>query len=236
MCRVFVGIDLAWGERRPSGVAVLTLRDGCLQEAVPTCTVQTDEQICEILGAFSDAEVLSVAVDAPLIVPNRTGERPVEGLMRRRFARQHAGCHPANRQLLGDPPRGERLCRLLGERLGIRVDTASPQREPCRVVFEVYPHAALVKLFCLPRILEYKARKGRSLASRREQMQEYIHLLGTLSEPTLCLPAWMAEIPPVLKPFEDKVDALFCAWLAARAWYVGGEVLGDLETGSIWLP
>ncbi len=236
MHTAFVGIDLAWGERRPSGVAVLTLRDGCLQEAVPTCTVQTDEQICEILGAFSDAEVLSVAVDAPLIVPNQTGERPVEGLMRQRFARQHAGCHPANRQLLGDPPRGERLCRLLGERLGIRVDTAPPQREPCRVVFEVYPHAGLVKLFSLPRVLEYKARKGRSLAYRREQIQEYIRLLATLPKPPLHLPAWTAEIPSVLKPFEDKVDALFCAWLSARAWYAGGEVLGDLETGSIWLP
>lgn len=234
--RIFAGIDLAWGDRRDSGVAVLMLREDCLQEAIPTRTVRTDAQICECLGAFAQAEVLVVAVDAPLVVPNETGERPVEGEMRRRFARQHAGCHPANRRLLGDPPRGERLCRLLSEELGATVVTAPPRGTACRVIFEVYPHAAMVKLFGLPRILEYKARKGRSITYRREQIQEYIRLLSRLPAPPLCLPDWLSEIPAALKPFEDKIDALFCAWLSARAWFAGGGVLGDLATGSIWLP
>lgn len=234
--RIFAGIDLAWGDRRDSGVAVLRLQGSHLQEAMPTSTVRTDAEICNCLNVFREAEVLVIAVDAPLVVPNETGERPVEREMRRRFARQHAGCHPANRRLLGNPPRGERLCHLLCEELGVAVATAPSRGTACRVVFEVYPHAAMVKLWGLPRILEYKARKGRGIAYRREQMQEYIRLLSRLPAPHLHLPDWLTEIPATLKPFEDKVDALFCAWLSARAWSAGGEVLGDLTTGSIWLP
>lgn len=62
--QIFAGIDLAWGDRRDSGVAVLTLHDGCLQEAMPTCTVQTDAQLCEYLSTFREAEVLVIAVGA----------------------------------------------------------------------------------------------------------------------------------------------------------------------------
>ncbi|MER3472719.1 MAG: hypothetical protein C4335_01505 [Armatimonadota bacterium] len=234
--RAFAGIDLAWGSRRGSGVAVLSLLGDRLREAVPTRVVHTDADICDYLRAFREAEVLVIAVDAPLVVPNATGERPVEKQMRQRFARQHAACYPANRRLLGDPPRGERLCSLLHEQLGVSIVTAPPVGQACRVVFEVYPHAALVRLFALPRILEYKAKKGRSPVYRRQQMREYIALIASLSAPRLHMPDWLAEPPTALLPFEDKVDAFFCAWLSARAWLVGGEVLGDLATGSIWLP
>jgi predicted RNase H-like nuclease len=77
------------------------------------------------------------------------------------------------------------------------------------------------------------------MAYRRGQMQRYVGLLKQLPAPKLYLPAWLSEIPETrveLKRFEDRVDALFCAWLAARAWWYGGEVLGEAHTGTIWLP
>ncbi|MDW8290502.1 MAG: DUF429 domain-containing protein [Armatimonadota bacterium] len=236
---LFVGIDLAWGERNPSGLAMLRWQEECLHEVFPAQRLHTDEQICLAIAEQGCGETIVVAIDAPLVVPNWTGERPVEGEMRRRFSRYHAACHPANRRLLGDPPRGERLCALLAERLGVQVLPAPPVQQPCRVAFEVYPHAALVQLFGLPRVLEYKARAGRSLAYRREQMQAYIELLTRLSAPALQPPEWLHELPESaadLKRFEDQVDALFCAWLAARAWWHGGEVVGEARTGTIWLP
>lgn len=210
-----------------------------MQEVAPAQLLDTDDQICRAIAEQDDGGTLIIAVDAPLVVPNLSSERPVEAEMRRQFARFHAACHPANRRLLGDPPRGERLCALLAERLHVRVTPAPPQREPCRVVFEVYPHAAMVRLFGLPRILEYKARPGRSLSYRREQMEVYIHLIGGLPPPRLHLPDWLETVPETaseLKQLEDRVDALFCAWLAARAWWYGGEVLGHENTGTIWLP
>lgn len=236
---LFVGIDLAWGERNPSGLAMLRWRERALYEVVPAQRLHTDEQICRAIAEQLHGEGLVIAIDAPLVVPNRTGERPVEREMRRRFARHHAACHPANRCLLGDPPRGERLCALVAERLGVQVLPAPPVRQPCRVAFEVYPHAATVRLFGLPRILQYKARRGRNLAYRREQMQRYVDLLARLPPPILRLPEWLGEVPntaAALKGLEDRADALFCAWLAARAWWQGGEVVGEESTGTIWLP
>ena len=236
---VFVGIDLAWGARRPSGVALLGEHGGLLQELVPAQLWGTDEDICHAIAEQDSGHTLVIAVDAPLVVPNDAGERPVETEMRRRFARYHAACHPANRRLLGEPPRGERLCARLAQTLQVQLVPAPLLREDCRVVFEVYPHAAMVRLFQLPRVLEYKARRGRSLADRREQMQTYIHLLHRLPAPPLTPPPWLCNIPHApaeLKRFEDKVDALFCAWLAAHAWRYGGEVLGEASTGTIWLP
>jgi len=235
----FMGIDLAWGNRNPSGLAILRWQEDVLQEVTPAQLLTTDEQICQAIAAQDNGGTLVIAIDAPLVVPNFSGERPVEGEMRRRFARFHAACHPANRQLLGDPPRGERLCTLLAQRLGVQVMPAPAQRQYCRVAFEVYPHAAMVRLFDLPRVLQYKARPGRSLAYRREQMLRYIELLGHLPHPPLRLPDWLYHVPETasgLKRFEDKVDALFCAWLAARAWMHGGEVVGEGSTGTIWLP
>lgn len=236
---LYVGIDLAWGGRNPSGLAVLCWQDYLLREVVPAQLLHTDDEICRAIAEHDTGDTLVIAIDAPLVVPNLTGERPVEGEMRRRFARFHAACHPANRRLLGDPPRGERLCALLAEQLNIQVVPAPPQREPCRIAFEVYPHAAMVRLFGLPRILEYKARPGRSLSYRRQQMQRYTDLLGCLPEPSLYPPEWLSDVPEAtteLKRFEDRVDALFCAWLAARAWWRGGEVVGEAPTGTIWLP
>ncbi len=235
----FVGIDLAWGDRNPSGLAVLRMDEDWVEEVFPARLLYSDEEIVGAINEADSGETLVIAVDAPLIVPNLTGERPVERAVRQRFSRYHAGCHPANRRLLGDPPRGERLCRLLEVRLGVQVAVAPPVRERCRVVFEVYPHAAMVNLFSLPRILQYKARPGRSLAYRRQQIQELIRLLGCLTQPTLQLPDWLHLLPETgaeLKRLEDRVDALFCAWLSARACLLGGEVVGDAMTGSIWLP
>jgi predicted RNase H-like nuclease len=236
---LWVGIDLAWGTRNPSGLTMLEWREDGLAEVEPTQLVYTDEEICRVIAEQDAGNTLVIAVDAPLVVPNLTGERPVEGEMRRRFARCHAACHPANRRLLGEPPRGERLCAMLAERFNVQLAPAPPVRQACRVAFEVYPHAAMVRLFHLPRILEYKARSGRDMAYRRGQMQRYVGLLKQLPVPKLYLPDWLSEVPETpagLKRFEDRLDALFCAWLAARAWWYGGEVLGEAHTGTIWLP
>ncbi len=236
---LFVGIDLAWGGRNPSGLALLRWQNYLLQEAAPAQLLYTDDEMCRAIAQHDAGDTLVIAIDAPLVVPNFTGERPVEGEMRKRFARFHAACHPANRRLLGDPPRGERLCALLAHGLGVQVSPAPPVQQPCRVAFEVYPHAAMVRLFGLPRILEYKVRPGRSLSYRRQQMSVYADLLRRLSLPPLEIPEWLSDLPETaaaLKRFEDRVDALFCAWLAARAWWCGGEVVGEAPTGTIWLP
>ena len=82
----YVGVDLAWGERKPTGLAVLN--DG--GRLLHVSTVRTDDEIGEALATYVEGDCL-VAIDAPLIVKNATGNRPGEAALNRDFARFDAG-------------------------------------------------------------------------------------------------------------------------------------------------
>ena len=58
-------------------------------------TVRTDDEIVAALAPYVEADCL-VAIDAPLIVTNATGNRPAEAALNRDFARFDAGAHPSN--------------------------------------------------------------------------------------------------------------------------------------------
>ncbi len=107
----FVGIDLAWGERAASGLAVLD-ETGAL---VHLSRATTDDTIAEAVGEYLRGDCI-VGIDAPLVVVNATGNRPCEAALNRDFARFDAGTHPAN---TGKPefsagPRGGRLAARFG--------------------------------------------------------------------------------------------------------------------------
>src|SRR6478735_2740744 len=150
----FVGVDLAWGQRKPTGLAVLD--DG--GQLVHVSAADTDEEIVATLAPYVEGECL-VAIDAPLIVPNATGNRPAEADLNRDFARFDAGAHPANtgKPEFSSTPRGAALCA----RLGLDMNPRSRRK---RRAIEVYPHPAIVALFRLGRTLKYKNKPGRAVA------------------------------------------------------------------------
>ena len=191
---------------------------------------------------------LLLGVDAPLLVPNVTGKRPCETELGRRFARFHAGAHPANRTIFGGDVRGERLVNRLAE-IGIAHDPylTSPRQTPVRQMMEVFPHPAHVILFGLAKTLKYKAKPKRSYDLRWAAMNDYSRLLRSLAQfdPPLDLPA---DWPPAdvsgliggrLKRLEDAMDALTCAYIVLWYWRhgaAGAEVLGDMTGGYIVVP
>jgi len=237
----FVGIDLAWGERAASGVAVLD-GDGSLAQLT---RVTTDDDIARALELHLAGDCV-VGIDAPLIVTNATGNRAAEAALNRDFARFDAGTHPTNRakaEFTG-VPRGARLAA----RLGLDLDPASPTR---RRALEVYPHAALVALFRLGRTLKYKQRSGRPFALLRAEMQRLITLLESLetAQPALQLrgnDAWEATVAAVaeatrkseLRRVEDQLDAVVCAYVALLSERAPEAVThyGDPESGRIVTP
>lgn len=230
-----LGIDLAWSTRRRTGLAAVS-DDGVLLDSA---TVVDDDALDAWVRRFPAVQV--VGIDAPLVVTNPTGSRACEKAIGVAFGRYDAGAYPANRgNPLFDPPRGRALC----ERHGWTVDPASP-RGP--LALEVYPHAGMVGLFRLPRVLPYKARPHRTVASRREALLELCDRLEAL--PRLGLPThprWRdlrdrvadATRPVHLGRVEDEVDAVFCAhlaWLWADA--PGAlQVYGDPAEGCIVAP
>src|SRR3712207_1727850 len=92
--RHFVGIDLAWGSKAATGLAVLNERGRLLDVA----TVHTDDDILSWVHSRAPSSCV-VAIDAPIIVPNLTGRRECETLVSRHFGRYNAGAHSSNRSL-----------------------------------------------------------------------------------------------------------------------------------------
>ncbi|MGV8910080.1 MAG: DUF429 domain-containing protein [Propionicimonas sp.] len=237
----FVGIDLAWGERAPSGLAVLD--DG--GSLVHLSRGTTDHQIAEALGEYVTGDCL-VGIDGPLIVSNATGNRPCEAALNHDFARFDAGTHPTNS---GKPefsagPRGARLATLLS----LDIDPVPPTG---RRAIEVYPHAAMVALFRLGRTLKYKQRANRPFPLLQAETLRLISLIEGLAHSQLPLhlgacDAWSAVVAAVvgatrkgeLRRSEDQLDAVVCAYVAMVAakrpeWIT---VYGDPETGRIVTP
>jgi predicted RNase H-like nuclease len=78
----FVGIDLAWGPRARTGLAVVDDAG----RLVHSGAVRADDEIDEWLRTYV-GDVVVAAVDAPLIVPNETGQRRCETEISRAFWR-----------------------------------------------------------------------------------------------------------------------------------------------------
>ena len=233
-----IGIDLAWGANGRTGLAAVDA-EGRL---VASTSVRTDEEIDTWLDGHGPAVV--VAVDAPLIVPNETGQREAERLIGQAYARYHAGAHPSNssRPWMA-PPAGPRGLRLAARR-GWDVDPAHVGTQAHPVCLEVYPHPGMVALFRLDRVLPYK--KG-SFPDRRAAFDRLVHEMGSL--PALRLSesdAWAhvldrldgAERLVDLDRLEDEIDAVFCAHLAWR-WVTRPDdlvVYGNMRAGYIVAP
>lgn len=242
----FIGIDMAWSERNPSGVAVVSGDQRGLQL----------EWTESITGSGSVAARLRplrgdwmVAIDAPLVVPNREGTRPCDREMTHRYGRYHAGCHPANQKKFGRVAPAERLVRQLAADGVERLHQPLPRkRARGRRAFEVYPHPAMVELFHLDRIVKYKrgrvAERQAGLAELSELLRQRLSRLDPPLRSNATSKALFRTDPAqlrgrALKGFEDRLDALFCAYLAAHCWAWGAErnfAIGDATHGSITLP
>ena len=237
----FVGVDLAWGQRNPTGIAVLD-DDGVLLH-VSACS--DDDSIEAALAPYVSGDCL-VGIDAPLIVENATGNRPAEAALNRDFARFDAGAHPSNTAKLefAGGTRGSRIA----ERLGFDVDPLSTAR---RRAIEVYPHPATVALFRLGRTLKYKNRQGRPVADLQSALRELMRRLEGLESAAPALrvtgnEAWEALVGQVdaaerkseLRVVEDQVDAVVCAYVALFAQRRPGDTTtyGDGATGYIVSP
>lgn len=237
----FVGVDLAWGDRNPTGVAAVDA--GGVLRHVAAC--RTDDEILDELRPYVAGDCV-VAFDAPLVVTNATGTRPCESALNRDFRRFDAGAHPANTGLawFADGGRAARLAATLGLSL-------DPRGAATRKALEVYPHAASVVLFELSKTLKYKQKVGRDVDTLRSELlrlMAFVQSLATAS-PSLQVsghPEWIrlrtsvhdATRKSQLRRAEDPVDAVVCAHIARYATERPADitVYGDVATGCIVTP
>lgn len=233
---VHVGLDLAWSTRGRTGLAVVD-GTGALRASG---AVRTDDDVATWLAVHAPDPV-TVAVDAPIVVTNPTGMRTCERLVGQTYGRYGATCHPSNpsRPYLA-PPRAA----VLAARHGWESDPDHRGHADRPAAIEVYPHAAMVGLFGLSRVLPYK--RG-ALDIRRRAFLRLLDLLETIGGLALPEhPRWQeirlaadrATRPVELGRIEDEVDAILCAHLA-WLWHhrpSALRVFGDCRDGFIVAP
>jgi predicted RNase H-like nuclease len=231
----FIGVDLGW-YGKPSGLASIRL-EGSELRLRNIARLESADEILDWIQTEAGGGTAVVAVDAPLIIRNRAGIRPAERELNADFRRFHAGCHAAN---LGRPFAQNVISfsRRL-EALGFGHGASMSPRQEGRFQIEVHPHAATVALFGLDRIVKYK----RGTREQRARGLRRLRSLATSRLPALD-PPLSAHLPPVprtgsLKPTEDKIDAVLCAYIAAHWWIWATQrnsLYGNQDDGYVVVP
>ncbi len=243
---LFIGIDLAWSTKNGSGIAVIE-GDKTKSKLISADLTFSDADIIKYVREKAKNENSFIAIDAPLIVPNESGRRKAEEIVGNLFRKYNAGAHPSNRKRLSQwsgKIRGEEISKLL-EKEGFKQDPYIKKFENSRKFFEVYPHPSMVVLFDLEKVIPYKAKPKRDYESRWSAFEKYQRLLAGLKKSKTKL-----ELDDLLKTnvrrlkaqklkdYEDRLDAVFCAYIAYYAWANPDkcEVLGNMDEGYILTP
>lgn len=91
---VFIGIDLALRETKPSGWAVLK-GDQDRAELVEVNSLESSEKVLAQVLKHATASTF-VAIDAPLIISNKKGQRCCETEIGKCYGDRGASCHSSN--------------------------------------------------------------------------------------------------------------------------------------------
>jgi len=244
----FIGVDLAWkSDKNHSGVVVgKGSLDGVELTACSNGLATLDGVLEYVIGHTTENTV--VAIDAPLIITNRGGQRPCETLIGQQFGARHASAHTSNLNLYPNAGSVRLECMLRGQGFSHQPCPESDKRKSGKWFFEVYPHPAQIVLFSLDSIIKYKkgtvAQKRTGLGMFRGYIQDRL----VCGNPPLRVNELLSDLLAVnvdglsgkpLKKYEDLLDACLCAYLALFYWYWGSEkneMIGNLHSGYIINP
>jgi len=251
--KAVLGIDAAWTQHNPSGVALLRRKLGrwqCVAAApsydafialskgasidwnlVPQGSALDGREMLAASEKFLGDTVEVIAVDMPIATVPVTGRREADQSISKRFGAQGCAVHTPNPIRPG--PVGEEFLNQF-VKLGFRLATTETAVGQTQSVVEVYPHPALLRLLNAPYRICYK--KG----PRSKRLPELQKIKNGLSREIdgICL-----ELPDEvelgkrkgLKRYEDTLDALVCAWIAAKFLDGCAAPYGD-STAAIWVP
>jgi putative endonuclease len=205
---IYIGIDLAWGDKNLSGFCVLSPHKKSLR-IIDIKLLKSIDEIVEEIQRYKNDKVY-IGIDAPILVPNQTGNRECEKLFNKDFSKYKISMLPINRTLLTKYTkkiRSEELYKKL-QKNGFERNYNSD-----KVIFEVYPHSTIAMLFNEHKLLPYKRKKGRDVMFIREQLSIYAKYLSKVVLSHEILKSDIASLKGKgLKDFEDKLDAITCAY------------------------
>lgn len=259
--RAVLGIDAAWTDREPSGVALIVDEgDGwrlvdvaasyaafLAEGGVSSPTVRHRGSVPDS-GAIIDAarskirtQVDVVAIDMPLSMAPITGRRASDNMISSLYGARHASTHTPSATRPG----------TLSDELRVRFNAFGyplvVTEFSGKALLEVYPHPALIELAAAERRLVYKYSKIRkywpdaSPSLRRTRLLEVWGQIVDLLDTKITGVAAALSFPPMeargyeMKAFEDMLDAVVCAWVGACVLEGKARAHGD-SVSAIWVP
>ncbi len=243
-----VGIDLAWSPRNPTGLAVAKRVGSRWVLRMANGDLDSNAEIISTIANEIGSAPAIVAIDAPLVVPFERRGREGDRYVTRVFGPMEAGVYPATRRKIRSYG-GNRIWDLVEafQQEGFRHDCRVTPSVPTRLLFETYPHAAMVALFDLSKTLKYKTRQGRTMETRLKayrKFESHLRALRRFRPPLEGTEAYFdSDLEDyrgsALKEYEDRLDAILCAYVAAYYWTWGTQrcaIFGSLEGGYIVTP
>lgn len=256
-----LGIDAAWTENEPSGVALWARQDErwrCLRVA------PSYESFCNhgfswgdhVRGGKPDvSKLLSVcasltggdciavvAVDMPLSTQPIIGRRVADNRVSQQFGARKCAVHSPS--IVRPGKVGEALNEdFISAKYELAV--SSNNHLPLALL-EVYPHVALLSLMQANERLKYKVSKSShywdcSIEDRKRLLvRQWSDIIQRLQQEVdgieLQFPAAPEQLSlQHLKRYEDAIDGLVCAWMATKYLAKDATPLGD-GTAAIWIP
>jgi len=239
------GVDLAWrSEKNPTAIAVGSCDSSelSIERVIPAIF-----GIKNVLSELKETNDLTgIAIDAPLIIKNKEGQRKCEKEIGVDYGSKQASCHTSNTTLYPNANSvklSNELASLGFEHLG---------KENAKWQIECYPHPAIIEIFGRKERLKYK--KG-PVSERREGQIKLGKLIKGLSNNPILklnLPESLAADHideqrihslkgQALKTNEDALDAIICLYIAAlysihKKAKTLGKIFGKIEDGYIWVP
>jgi len=259
--RSALGIDAAWTATEPSGVALaVETAQGWRLAAVESSYARFRElaagaavspargeppnpaSLLDACRRLAGRTPDLVAVDMPLALTRIVGRRPSDRAISSAFGAAKAATHSPSELRPG------KLADRLREdfaREGYSLCTADGLRSPG--LMEVYPHAALIRLSGDKTRLTYKAGKTTiywrddSRPERLRRLREVWRRIVALLEAEIAGVAAALTAPApetrgrALKDYEDRLDAVVCAYVGIAALEGRARPYGDKDS-AIWVP
>ncbi|MGO7301379.1 DUF429 domain-containing protein [Rhizobium ruizarguesonis] len=259
--RSVLGIDAAWTEGQPSGVALIADHGSGWEVIEATASyaafldIERDgSSVARHRGSIPDARSLLlatntrlgravdlVAVDMPLSMIPIVSRRISDNMISTAYGARHASTYTPSATRPGKLSEG---LRMGFEDAGYSLAVSGLKS---RSLIEVYPHPALIELAAADRRLPYKQSKIRRYWPDASHGDRRANLLLTWARIVELLDVEIRGVsealplPPAdargyeLKAFEDTLDAVVCAWAGACALNGRARAYGD-DTSAIWVP
>ena len=238
---ILAGIDLAWKSDKNTTAAAFGELDGTNLEV--THIYSALSSLPEVKNVIQSHHALrGIAIDAPLIINNKSGQRDCERQLSQDYGARGASCHSSNLTKYSNHSSVE-----LSQFLKDHGYTHLRNTVKGKFQIECYPHPAIIEMFGLTYRLPYK--KGRVLDKKQGQIQlaGYIKGLGNSGVISLiitgkCNPyledKYIDSLAGMsLKTNEDVLDSIICLYIAAL--FVTSsphKTYGRVADGYIYVP